>query len=231
MAGAAGLALAGALAGMAAAGGAAAATIVVNGSFEAGVPGDPAGLDNGLHFAALPATGGGWDRWTALDGWTTVAGPGIEVQTDRTLPGIDAQDGQYYVELDSTANAAMQQLVTLTPGSYALSFWYAPRTASAATNRIEWWIGGLAAGSVTGAFSGMWTEVTALFAVTAPGTYALRFAAAGGSDSYGGLIDNVAITPAPVPVPAGLPLLAGALALLPVLCRRRPGAGRAGGRD
>ncbi|MCX7890714.1 MAG: hypothetical protein N2422_13475, partial [Rhodobacteraceae bacterium] len=74
-----------------------------------------------------------------------------------------------------------------------------------------------------GAFSGFWTQVTALCDVTVPGSYALRFRATGRSDSLGGLIDNVAIDPAPIPVPASLPLLAGAIGLCAMARGRRRG--------
>ena len=116
-------------------GAASASTILINGSFEDGVPDNKLGLDNHALFGNLNTSGPSYDRWKKLIGWRTVAGPGIEVQTNRTLPQIDAQDGTHYVELDSTKNSAMAQTVSLKAGSYLLSFWYSPRTADTKTDR------------------------------------------------------------------------------------------------
>ena len=132
--------------------------------------------------------------WT----WKNVSGPGVEVQTDRTLSTIDAQDGDYYIELDSTANSSISQKVQLSQGTYLLSFWYSPRTALALTNTITYNLGRVVSGQITngvnGARVGVWVEVKALFSIKSKGNYDLTFAAAGLSDGYGGLIDNVSET-------------------------------------
>ncbi|MDW4497482.1 hypothetical protein R5H30_05775 [Sulfitobacter sp. D35] len=88
--------------------GSASAAIVVNGDFEdvnSSTPG--AGLANGRSLSTLATSGGGWDIYSALPGWTTVEGAGIEVQTNRTLRSIDAHSGQHYIELDSRKNSTM----------------------------------------------------------------------------------------------------------------------------
>ncbi len=51
-----------------------AATIVTNGSFESGVPGNTPGLNNGALFGNLNSSGPSWDRWRNIDGWRTVSG-------------------------------------------------------------------------------------------------------------------------------------------------------------
>ena len=56
-----------------------------------------------------------------------------------------------------------------------------------------------------------WPEVTRVFTVQSAGSYRLSFAASGISDSYGGLIDSVSLTPSAVPVPAAAVLLLTAL--------------------
>jgi hypothetical protein len=194
----------------------ASASIVTNGSFEMdpGVRGN-----NGAIFADLANPGGAnWAVWNTLPGWTAVplGGPGIEVQTDETLGNIDAQDGEYYVELDSTANATIRQNVALVAGSYELSFWYSPRIGGAngpATNAMTYAIGGLLSGNLTGpginpvTAVGQWTQIVVSFVVAVNGTYNLDFAARGTNDSLGALIDNVSIAAVPVPAAGGLLLL------------------------
>ncbi len=202
---------------------ASAASLLINGSFETGVPGNKAGLNNGALFSNLNTSGPSWDRWKKIDGWRTVSGSGIEIQSNRTLSTIDAQDGTHYVELDSNSNSRMVQTVALTAGNYILSFWYSPRTANAQTNPIEYNLGGIVGGRVTngylGATVGTWTQILQTVTIAANGTYDLYFAAAGLSDSYGGLIDNVDLAPVPLPA-AGLGLMA-ALGGLGALRKRR----------
>lgn len=202
-----------------------AATIVTNGSFESGVPGNTPGLNNGALFSDLNSSGASWDRWTDIDGWRTVSGSGIEIQSNRTLSTIDAQDGTHYVELDSNSNSRMVQTVGLKAGSYLLSFWYSPRTGAASTNAIEYNLGGIVGGKVTngilGATVGTWTEILQKVVIKKSGQYDLYFAGVGISDSYGGLIDNVSVAPVPLPA-AGFGLMA-ALGGLAALRKRRRG--------
>lgn len=211
-----------------------AATIVQNGSFETGVPGNTTGLNNGQTYGTMPGVGGGWDRWTALDGWTTISGSGIEVQTNRTLGSIDAQDGNYYLEMDSNGNSSMAQDITLGVGRYLLEFFYSPRTGVASDNGISFGVNDLSGfptvvsllvGSVTGpsvssgTAVGTWTKVSALFDVATAGSYQLTFEAIGTSNSIGGLIDNVSVSAVPVPAAGGL--LLAAMGGLAALKRRR----------
>jgi hypothetical protein len=201
-----------------------ASTIVVNGSFETGVPGDVAGSYNGNNYGAMPGFGG-WDIWDDLNGWQSVDGaPGIEAQTSGTL-GFAAQDGDYYLELDTTSNSVMQQIVNLVAGAYKLSFWYAPRIGDTSTDGIGYTLGRLAAGSVNASVGDTvngWSHIVAEFTVQTAGAYALTFAAEGRSDGLGGLIDNVSIDGiAAVPVPAAGFLLLGGLGALGALKRRR----------
>lgn len=199
----------------------AASTIVYNGSFEAGVPANKKSTA-GKAFESLPG-GAKWGVWKALNGWTTVNGPGIEVQTSGTIGPLAAQHGSYYVELDSTRNATMEQQVKLAKGSYLLSFWYSPRTGNPASDQIDYSVGDVLKGSVN-AFSALfdtpvkgWQKIVAPFLIGGTGNgmqeFSLRFGAGGPkSDSLGGLMDNVEIVqlPTEVPLPAtGFLLLAG----------------------
>jgi hypothetical protein len=205
---------------------------ILNGSFEQ----DAGKAQDGDAFSSLAGSSGGasWSVFDSLPGWTTVSGPGIEIQTKNTVSVIDAQDGQHYVELDSHKNSAMQQTVTFTStGRYLLSFFFSPRDQNAASNIIDYSLIGAASpfanllsGSVTGPSNvplvtavGLWTEVTAEFVVKEIGSYNLRFAANGENNSLGGFVDNVSI--AAVPVPAGGLLLIGALGGLATLRRRK----------
>lgn len=201
-----------------------ASPIVTNGGFESGVPGNKKGLNNGALFANLNTSGPSWDRWLAINGWRRTYGSGIEVQSNRTLSTIDAQEGTHYVELDSNSNSGMKQTLNLGVGDYVLKFWYSPRTPQANTNGIEYAVGSLTGGYVTtnkptGAVVGVWTEIISKFRVGTRGSYDLNFSATGLSDSYGGLIDNVSVAPVPLPA-AGLGLMA-ALGGLASLKRRR----------
>lgn len=207
----------------------AASTIVYNGSFETGVPGNKKS-SAGKTFESLPG-GAKWGVWKALNGWTTVNGPGIEVQTSGTIGPLAAQHGSYYVELDSTGNSTMEQQVKLAKGSYLLSFWYSPRTGNTASDQIDYSVGDVLKGSVN-AFNALlgkpvagWQKIVAPFSVGGKSAgksggdskgmqeFALRFGAGGPtSDSRGGLLDSVEIVklPAEVPLPAtGILLLAG----------------------
>lgn len=189
----------------------ASAATVTNGDFETDFNG--AG-QFGSTFSGL-GTGRSWDVWQDIAGWTTTAGPGIEIQTNRTLSAIDAHSGQHYIELNSHggnggSNSTMAQDIMLIAGQYALTFQYAPRTSNAARNSIDFGIAG-AIGSVNGndGAVGEWTEVALNFTVETDGAYSLFFAATGtGGGSVGGLIDTVEITPVPLPASALL-LLAG----------------------
>lgn len=206
------------------------ATIVQNGSFE-DFP-KSIGFYDYLTFEALPTTGSGWNVWRNLPGWSTVYGKGIEVQTDRTLTTIDAADGDYYVELDSHpsrgSNTRIVQTVSLAKaGHYSLSFAYSPRTSDPLTNVIGYSLGTLVSGSIVGpgdlgSAVGKWTTVSRSFFLAGPKSVDLSFWADGTKDTYGGLLDDVAITyVAPVPVPAAGLLLLGALGGLAALKRRR----------
>ncbi|MEL7525062.1 MAG: hypothetical protein AAFN16_04800 [Pseudomonadota bacterium] len=204
--------------------------MIINGDFEDVTTLDPTGIVKGNQLSNLATTGSSWDVFTEISGWKTASGAGIEVQTNRTLGSIDAHSGQHYIELDShprsNSNSSMEQGVSLGAGTYALSFWYSPRTGNADSNGIDFSISdGLLSGSVTGPGSspstsvGVWTLIRTLFKVESAGDYTLTFAASGNQDSYGGLIDTVNLTAVPIPA-AGLLLPVG-LGLLGYASRRR----------
>jgi len=205
---------------------AAAALTVITGTAQA------ATLTNGSFedIGSTSLNGGGWSFFNSIPGWTGV--PEGEVQSDRTIGQVDAQDGEYYIELDTRQNATISQEVALETGKYMLSFFYSPRVndPSNGTNDMLFEIAGLLSGSVRNAPDGVypyrtWTEVSRVFEVAQADTYRLSFTGAGaenesnGCGDCGALIDNVSL--APVPLPASLLFLLAGLASLRMLWARR----------
>lgn len=202
-----------------------AATVpITNGSFEGGTTGRPFGTLTGARFNQLMVSGPSWDIYSAVTGWKTQTGSGVEVQSDRNPFALDAQDGDYFISLDGLSNASIEQKVALSAGSYVLSFWYSPQTLLGPTNTIGFNLGNIVSGQVrngvNGAQVGIWTEIRTRFTILSGANYDLTFAALGASDGFGGFIDNVTIETVPVPA-AGLALLTGLIGLVGVRRRRR----------
>ena len=191
------------------AGAASAASLVQNGSFEDVAMLAGGGLNHG-HFGI----------YAAIPGWTKDTGAGIELQNNATLPTANAQDGNWYVELDSNNNSSMYQDITFAKaGSYMLSFWYAPRTSTPGDNGISYSLGGSVSGLIDAVYPAGWTNVQKQFTVANDGEILrLRFAAEGINNSYGGFVDNVTMQPVPLP---GAALLLGSAVLGLVGIRRR----------
>jgi len=152
------------------------ANLIVNGSFES--PDIPTGT-----FQIFPN----------IPGWSTSFGPGIEIQ-DHIVgsPFVGAQ----HVELDSSANSGMSQIVSTVPGqTYHLSFAYSPRPGvSADSNTIQIFFNGVQLDTL--ALSGVGLQDTSwqVFGYNvAPSVTSstLEFRAAGASDSLGGYLDDV----------------------------------------
>lgn len=175
-------------------------------------------------FESVTQRPGTWGVYKAIDGWTTASGSGIEIR-DRVRGS--AFEGSNFAELDSHRNSTMQQtLATVAGQSYTLSFEYAarPGVASSSNPISVWWddlLLGTAVASGIGHKDNVWT--TYAFTVLGTGSDVLRFGAVGKSDSYGGSLDAVAVSP--VPEPATVAMLAGGLALVAVAARRRGARG------
>jgi hypothetical protein len=175
--------------------------LIYNGSFE--TLGHLPGIDNGLFLDGLGA--GQWDVFASIPGWTTVWGPGIEIQ-NGTL--VAAHSATHSVELDSNGNSTMQQVVSLGGGDYVFGFWYRPRTNTPGDNAIWATIDGgaviLSADSIT-AREDFWKFYSVALNGLSAGDHAFAIGAGGIDNSLGGLVDDVSL--APIPEPASLLLL------------------------
>lgn len=215
---------------------AAGASVIMNGDFETvddrtGITG---GGSDGDRLDSLAGKSGGasWDVYTDLPGgWVNKdkagnpRGAGIEVQTNKTVGGIEAHSGLHYIELDSEkfgntgSNSHLAQDIFLKAGTYSLKFWYAPRPglSSVSSNRIasgiftdvlSAWV--TDPNNMSGRTERGWTEIVRRFTVENDTNATLHFSALGKEDELGGFIDTVSIEA--VPLPAGVVLMLSGLA-------------------
>lgn len=207
---------------------AAGATLLINGSFETGVPGNTRGMTNSALFGSLPTATGkqpNWDTWGGLNGWTLATGSGIAVQTAGTVNKISPHTGKYYVALDAVSNTKLTQDVALKAGTYTLKLWYNFDQGTVTTNSMTFGItkNGLPVANSTYiplvTTRKSWTLVSMNFRVRSAGTYQVYIGGTGSSDGKGGFIDDVDLSQVPIPA-AGFGLI-GALAALGALKRRR----------
>jgi hypothetical protein len=187
--------------------------LIVNGSFE-----EPT------------QSSGSWGFHTSMSGWTVKPDAdadrgGVEVRNNTVG---EAQDGSNFIELDAYGNSWISQTVdTIENSLYQLTFWYSPRENVAAdTNGIEVFWNDTSLGTLTGSGAGntgnVWATHTFTVSGAAGSTTALKFAAVGTSDSYGGGLDNVSLTAVPLP-PAAI-LFGSVLGSLALVARKRRAA-------
>ncbi len=151
------------------------ANLITNGGFET-TP------------AELP--GSGWTIYSNIDGWSSGAGPGIEIGLGG-IYGVMGFEGSNVLELDSTANATVSQGVLVpTDGTYQLSFLAALRSSVAqdsGTFDVLWNNVLLASFSPTTAAMTLYK----ISVIASGGANTLSFVGTGTSDSYGAIVDNV----------------------------------------
>lgn len=182
--------------------------LLINGSFE---------------YPTVP--NGTWVQDGSLSGNASFGweyDPGQVVEIRNNAVGT-AQDGYNYVELDSTNNMSIWQTIATTVGqAYEISFWYSPRIDQpASTNGINvyWGVTLLSDPTITGDGGSINDWVKYTYTAVATGiTSTLKFSAEGASDSFGGNIDNVAISTVPLP---GAALMFGSALLGAGVLRRR----------
>jgi len=173
----------------------ASANLIVNGSFE-----NTPGLNQGT-----------WGLFCAgqVPGWDPVGTTPLEIGLGTTY-GVTGYVGNNVMELDSTANVTVDQIVGTSGGSYTLSFLFARRNgvSSSSCSFDVYWNGGLQT-SITPTSTAM-----SLFSMTVTGAAlnTLEFRGTGASDSLGGILDDVQLDAA---VPEPTTIIAGALLLLP----------------
>lgn len=181
--------------------------LVVNGSFE-----------------ATSQASGTWNIYSNLPGWTS-GSKGIEVRND--VAG-KASAGSNFVELDTSANSFMAQVIPTAFGEhYTLSFDYSARPGTTSFGAhsndilVMWGLKPVTLLSATNATSDhQWSTYTFDVVGTHGASTVLSFWAVGKSDGYGGSLDNVSLT-TPVPEPETYALLLAGLGVVAATARRR----------
>ncbi|MDK2598339.1 DUF642 domain-containing protein [Pseudoalteromonas obscura] len=133
-----------------------------------------------------------WKLLSTVSGWQR-EGARFEIQTSR-LGIITAQDGNQYIELDSTANHSVFQTVATEAGkTYEVSFYYSPRVnGNNQTNKVDVKWNGTTVLNLNAAQRGWQSFTLSVEAVSTSSE--IRFTGTGTNDSLGGFIDDVVVS-------------------------------------
>ncbi|WP_462176749.1 DUF642 domain-containing protein [Pseudoalteromonas gelatinilytica] len=151
--------------------------LVENGSFEAD---------------KISERSGTWQLYNELTNWSSSENAYFEVQTNL-LGEMTAQDGDQYLELNSTKNYRASQKIATTPGeTYEFSLYYSARINGAqGTNNIEVYWNGKLLEALNSSQKG-WTKYT--YTIEATGTTSeIAIAGTGVANGYGGIVDNISV--------------------------------------
>ena len=174
-----------------------------------------------IHNGGFEADLQGNNSWRIYDHLTDWTGGAAGVELRNNVEGV-AAGGRNFVELDTTGNSSISQLIqTAANRSYTLTFQFQDRVnvASASQGLSISWGGSVIAPLVNNSTLGGWE--TRSFTLIGDGTEkALTFSAAGYSDSLGTSLDNVSLTTA-VPEPATYGMMLAGLAAIGLVARRR----------
>jgi hypothetical protein len=152
---------------------AASTNLVENGSFEADV------------------ITSNWSLVDSVTGWQRSTNAKAEIQTNE-LGIIDAADGVQYIELDSTTNYSLEQVIaTEADKTYSLSFSYSARTNKTASNTAQVIWNDEVVAELSASTKG-WEQHTVTL-TGADDSSVIKFLGTGTADSYGAFIDNVKI--------------------------------------
>ncbi len=138
-------------------------------------------------FESNPLNNSGWTAVESIQGWSSPVGH-VEIQESNF--GTGNTQGNAVVELDAHFNSTIEQTVSVTDaGTYTLSVDYATRGSNFGTNGFDVIVNGEVVSAVRPTQTGFQTESVEV--ELAAGDAVIQFRAAGTSDSFGTVIDNV----------------------------------------
>lgn len=171
------------------------------------------------NFDSLVLAPGTWTVVNSIEGWTTTAGAGIEVQNHAAGSPFSEPN---LVELDSYNNSTMSRMIDA--GKYVLTLKGSGRPGTPASSSfLDILLNGVVIGSDSLDGSTLtdtdWRNGTISFTTGTAAQLSLR--AGGTSDSFGIYIDDVRLTGTGIPEPAAWAMMLAGFGLVGGAMRRR----------